>query len=230
MIYLYAVGEPQDPPGDLRGLDDAPLLTVTGGGVTAFASQHTDLELEANESALWKHEDVVEALMDSATVLPMRFGSTLPTIAAVRAMLVERSGELAAALERVRGAVELGIRVLGEPADESPRQASTLVAAASGAPPGPGASYLLQRLGRSREINTLVERVHEPLAALARASRRRELGTSRLVFSGAYLVDRDSVEAFRARVEELDEENPASIVCTGPWPPYGFSSLEDARS
>jgi hypothetical protein len=231
LIYLYAVGDVQDGPADVSGLDDEPLLTVNGEGVTAFASRLADLELEANESALWKHEEVVEALMEQGTVLPFRFGSTLPNIPAVRAMLVERGAELSAGLERVRGAVELGIRVLGEPAvDQAPRQTSTMAGVATSASPGPGATYLLQRLGRRQEVDRLVERVHEPLAALARESQRRQLRTSPLLLSGAYLVDRDSVEAFRKRVEELDEENTASILCTGPWPPYGFSSPADERS
>ena len=29
-----------------------------------------------------------------------------------------------------------------------------------------------------------------------------------------------------ARVEELDAMHDAAIVCTGPWPPYSFSSAE----
>jgi hypothetical protein len=227
MIYLYAVGDAEEPPAHLQGLDDAPLLAISSGGITAFASEHPNLELEAEASALWKHENVVEVLMEQATVLPMRFGSELPDVATVRAMLVERGEDLSAALERVRGAVELGVRILDErPADRSPQQAS-VVAPASSAPLGPGATYLLQRLERSQEVEALVERVHGPLAALARASRRRRLNGSRFLLTGAYLVDRDLVETFRSRVEKLDAESPASVVCTGPWPPYGFSSLDE---
>jgi Gas vesicle synthesis protein GvpL/GvpF len=227
MIYLYAVGDAREPPAHLTGLDDAPVHAISSGGVTAFASEHADLELAAKASALWKHENVVEKLMDEATVLPMRFGSKLPDVAAVRAMLVERGAELSTALERVRGAVELGLRVLGERAADGSPPRATVATSASTARPGPGTTYLLQRLERSQEVETLVERVHEPLAALARASRRRRLDGSRFLLTGAYLVERDLVETFRSRVEELDAENPVSIVCTGPWPPYGFSSLDE---
>jgi hypothetical protein len=91
-------------------------------------------------------------------------------------MLAERADELLAALERVRGAVELGVR--GEVC----------------APPAPAASgteYLLRRVAD--------ERIHEPLASLSRASVRR----SRPPHIGAYLVDRGAVDRFRARVHEL---------------------------
>jgi hypothetical protein len=38
----------------------------------------------------------------------------------------------------------------------------------------------------------------------------------------AYLVDRDAVDAFRARADEL------GATCTGPWPPYSFSATSEA--
>jgi hypothetical protein len=42
-------------------------------------------------------------------------------------------------------------------------------------------------------------------------------------------VDRDRVDAFRERVDELAEElEDATITCTGPWPPYSFSAAEEA--
>ena len=40
----------------------------------------------------------------------------------------------------------------------------------------------------------------------------------------AYLVEREAVEPFVARVRELQREHPAlSLLCTGPWPPYSFA-------
>jgi hypothetical protein len=40
----------------------------------------------------------------------------------------------------------------------------------------------------------------------------------------AYLVDRDAVGAFAARVAQLQAaQHGAQILCTGPWPPYSFS-------
>jgi hypothetical protein len=46
------------------------------------------------------------------------------------------------------------------------------------------------------------------------------------MLSAAYLVDRERVDSFRARVEELGEEiDGAAVVCTGPWPPYSFTSF-----
>ena len=119
----------------------------------------------------------------------MRFGSVTEDAGA---LLEERHAELTAALERVRGAVELGVR-----ATTAPQPASS------------GTEYLMRR--------ARTERAQAQLAELARAYVARPQ-------AGAYLVDRDAVEAFRARVSELDER----LACTGPWPPYSFSEGEDA--
>lgn len=79
------------------------------------------------------------------------------------------------------------------------------------------------RLNRRRRARDLAERIDQPLAALARESRHQLLRTPNLPLSGAYLVERERLAAFRARVAELDEEiDQAEVICTGPWPPYSF--------
>jgi hypothetical protein len=181
MPYVYAVTE--------AGADAPPstLYAVRHGALAALVAEHE--APEPTPEALRRHEAVVEGLMARGPVLPMRFGSTTDD---VEGWLAAHEGELPAALERVRGAVELGVRGTGS----GPRTP----------PPASGTEYLMRRAG--------TERLHAPLAAMARASVRR----GRPPHVGAYLVDRDRVDRFRARVRELD----AGLVCTGPWPPYSF--------
>jgi len=179
MPYVYAVIE------NGAGEPAPPLYAVRRGRVAAVVADRG--VPEATPDALIAHEEVVEALMDPGPVLPMRFGSTTADVAG---LLAEREDELAGALERVRGAVELGVREAGGCAP----------------PPATGTDYLM---GRTR-----LARMHEALAPHARAAVRAR----RSPHVGAYLVHRDAVDAFRARVAGLD----AALVCTGPWPPYSF--------
>jgi Gas vesicle synthesis protein GvpL/GvpF len=138
---------------------------------------------EATADAMWEHEGLIEELMEGRTLLPVRFGTLLRDEDAAAAAVAERRDELAAALERVRGAVELGVRVRGE-GDAAP--------------------------------------VHEALAALARDTVVRD-GPDLL--RAAYLVDRDTVDAFVALVRRLQETHASlALLCTGPWPPYSFAS------
>jgi hypothetical protein len=87
---------------------------------------------------------------------------------------------------------------------------------------------MLELLEAERRSTATSDRIHGDLAELARRSSRRGRGVASGSFNAAYLVDRDRVEEFRSRVEALaDEIEGAAIVCTGPWPPYSFTSDEE---
>jgi len=223
VLYLYAITDSPEPP-ERGGLRAARLRAIDEGGLVAIVSEHADLRLEATEDDLWTHEEVVEELMNRAAVLPMRLASTLPDEEAVRATLRERRHEFEAALEHVRGAVELGVRAVIdiEPSDRP------VAGTTSGG--GPGTAYMLSRLERQRRGADAAARIHEPLAELARRSTHRLGSQPQPLLNASYLVDRDRLEAFKARAEQVsDEVTEATIVCTGPWPPYSFSSPESER-
>jgi hypothetical protein len=167
--------------------------------------------------------------MRDHAVLPARFGTTFHDESKLRASLVPHERELAAGLERLKGCVELGVRVFWEPVP------AAVATATPGTPstqplPDSGRAYMLARLEdeqRRREerqrAERLVEQLHAPLAPLAADSTRRVLTTPQTLLVAAYLVQRDRADAFRARVQELGPAHPElRILCTGPWPPYHF--------
>jgi hypothetical protein len=225
VLYVYAITESPVPPAR-SGLRSTSLRVIGEAGPFAIVSEHEDLRLEASEDDLWTHESVVEKAMETGAVLPMRFGSSLADEKAVLAVLRERRSAFDRGLDRVRGAVELGVRaaIEAENGVEAGRQASI----AEPAPTvGPGTAYMMGRLGRKRDAEQLAAQIHEPLAPLARASTLRLSTEGGLRLNAAYLIDRVQVESFQERVERLEREvDGARVVCTGPWPPYSFASLE----
>lgn len=220
---MYAVTSAEHPPPSSLGIEDAPLRPITAGRVAAMASD-LDAPVRTTEDALWRHEAVVEELMRAGAALPMRFGSVLADDEAARGTLREREEQLTAGLGHVRGAVELGVRVLWDPGSEAgPAPSGEQRTEDAGA----GTAYLMRRLGHTRRSHDLANEVHEPLAGLARDSTRRLLVTPRLLLSGSYLVDDEAVGEFRTRIEELDDRlGDLAIICTGPWPPYSFVPSE----
>ena len=221
MLYVYAITDSPVPPL-VAGLQGAPVEVAGEDGLFAIWSEHEDSRLEADETALWEHERVVEALLDSGAVLPMRFGSWVRDREALRGVLEERRGELGLGLDRVRGAVEIGVRAMVRAAPAGLPHA----APESGRP---GTSYMLTRLNDEKRSAALAARIHEPLAALSRASTARRTSLAGPV-NTAYLVDRDEVEPFRAAVQNLDDSlGEGTVVCTGPWPPYSFTPSEARR-
>jgi hypothetical protein len=221
VLYLYGISDSPSRP-DITGLQGAPLAGDGRQGLFAIWSEHDGQPFDPDETALWDHERVVEALLGEGTVLPMRFGSWLPDRNAVLDLLEQRRSEFERGLDRVRGAVEIGVRALvhGEQAEPAPALAGA---------DRPGTAYMLARLGEEKRSAAIALHIHEPLVALSRASVTRTKSLSESV-NTAYLVARDDVAPFRATVEKLDDTlEEATIVCTGPWPPYSFTPSESTR-
>jgi hypothetical protein len=197
MIELLAITDDATPL-------EPPLVAVRSGGLSALCAPAEETTVTAD--TLWRREEVLEALMEDRDLLPVRFGTLVADEAAAARALADRRSELEAGLERVRGAVELSLRVHApEPADAPPPDAAS------------GSEYMRAKATRTQAA----ARLHEPLAALARASALRPAPE---LLRAAYLVDREAVEPFVARVRELQDEHPAlSLLCTGPWPPYSFA-------
>jgi hypothetical protein len=228
MLDVYAITDSPYPP-PRPGPGGAELRAIGEGGLFAVCGEQAGDEPEISEETLWAHEEVVERLMEEATVLPLRLGSTVDDEEALLALLRERREEFTAALERVRGAVEVGVRaLLAAPQPEV--AAATAPGGSAADPAGPGTSYILGRMDRERATAAAAARVHEPLARLARESADPASSPRGSTLTASYLVDLEALDAFRARVEELsDELDGGTIVCTGPWPPYSFCSGEPGR-
>jgi hypothetical protein len=211
-VYLYAITDNR--PAQLP--DEIDVLTVNGI-VGVYGSKAED-ELQATEANLWAHEAVVESLMDEGAVLPARFGTVLQSVDRLRDELVSRHEEFARALDLVRGRVELGVRAAW------PQRAVADMPAES------GRGYLARKLEQQRAAGDATSSVHEPLALLAVDSTVRVLQSPCLTLIGSYLVDRGDVERFREEAERLARAlGGVRLACTGPWPPYSFTSQEERR-
>ena len=207
MIEVYAITDHPGPP--LPRVAD--LHAVATGRLAAIWGPARDGDVTGE--ALWRHEAVVEALMADRDLLPVRYGTRLDDEAAVARTVAERCDDLAAALDRVRGAVELSLRVLaaGERTDPA-------------APHAGGAEYLRAKARSAGARAGVVRSVHEPLTVFARASVQRAPQGPFELLRAAYLIDRGVVAAFARHVARLQDRAPElRLLCTGPWPPYSFA-------
>ena len=212
MIYLYAVAATGGELPELAGIDDAAVERREIAGLMAAVSEHPR-QPEPSQAALLRHAHVVESLArDGAPVLPVRFGAAFADEASLERELLARASELAAALERVRGCAEIGLRVL-RPAEPQPTET-----------PADGRGYMRVRLHETNERERLAHVVHDALARHARDSTRGEAAGGRVLLSAAYLVPHEEIDPFRRTVTELERTHPElALVCTGPWPPYSFA-------
>jgi hypothetical protein len=215
VIYLYAIteGGAVVPPGN--GLQDAELRLARSAEVTGIYSEHEELEPRPRPDALWRHEHVIEEAMKSGPALPARFGTTFEDESALRAEL-ERHGEaLRAQLERLRGCVELAVRVGLTDAEASPVR--------------DGRAYVETRLTRRRTQQEIVRETLAPLGEFAVHARTEEARSQGEVVCASYLVPSDGVQRFAEQVRAIADRHPELwLSCTGPWPPYSFVELEVA--
>jgi hypothetical protein len=161
---------------------------------------------------LWRHDSLLEELMAERAVLPLRYGTVLDGEEELERILAERSAEFARLLERVRGRVELAVRVL---ADEEDRPDATA-----------GGGEYMRKLARRRARADRAATLLEPLEEVAEASVARDSAEEAWT-RRAYLVERGRLGEFRRRLDELTESSPElRVTCTGPWAPYSFVSEE----
>jgi hypothetical protein len=182
-----------------------PLRIVHTAGLGLVVAAAADGEV-VDADALWRREELIEELMHGRALLPVRYGTVVEDDTAAAEAVAGRAEDLAAALHRVRGAVELSVRAqLREVHSES----------------SPG-----ERLQAAAVGERAAAAIHARLAAAAR-EHARKAGPELL--RAAYLVDRAQIDSFVALVRDLQHEHPElSAICTGPWPPYSFSDREDA--
>jgi Gas vesicle synthesis protein GvpL/GvpF len=229
MIYLYAITQDLelDELGGLSGLGTAPLDAATVEGLTAVFNEVSSDVVRVDETTLWRHERVIEALMQRRPVLPVRFGTTFSDPGALSTALTDRRPALKASLEQVAGKVELGVRAIREGAhDDDP--------AASEATPATGRDYILNRVREHRrreagaaEARRTLEPLHHELERLSTDARTRWSVSPETLLAAAYLVDEDRVEDFRSAVDRAEKKTrDVRIFCTGPWPPYNFVDFQ----
>jgi gas vesicle protein GvpL/GvpF len=218
ILYLYAVAD-TEPSGPLGvGIEDEPLRLIPAGGLVAVAGSLPGRP-PAGAETLKKQDAVVRRLAGLfAALLPVRFGESAADEAAVAAKIAPREHELTAALELVRGCVQMTLRVFGEP-DPALEPAP----ATSG---GPGARYLEARRQEQATLRSLPEIAPLSLALrpLLRAERIERQAAGPLLGTAYHLVPRERTAAYLAAVEEArDRIGGRRIAATGPWPPYAFA-------
>jgi Gas vesicle synthesis protein GvpL/GvpF len=200
-------------------------------------------ELEWLERVARRHEEVLERALERATIVPLRLCTIFQDEDGVRRMLDEQRTTLTAALERLTGRQEWGVKLLVDrPALEAAARDRTedvdaveedLDERSAG-----GAYMLRRRLERrvreaaDRLAVSVADDVHARLQdwasdAVLNPPQNRELSghEGEMLLNGAYLVETAKVVRLGELVTELQDrygELGATLELTGPWPPYNF--------
>jgi hypothetical protein len=179
------------------------------------------------------HEAVVESFISAPALLPMKLFTIFTSDARAVEDVRRNRGQIQAALERVVGRLEWGVRVMLDP-----RQADrSSTGKARRRAPHSGAAYLAQKKAQRDATTELASRapeviaeLYDRLAAVASRSTRRAAGelparAGQLLLDAAFLVPRSRGGPFRAAVARQAKRlapQGYAVLLSGPWPPYSF--------
>ncbi len=234
MLYVYGIVDSLQFSAAVSGHEGAIVFPVVCGDLAAAASG-LSCALEPQVRNIWRHEQVLEVLMQEHAVLPLRFGTCVRDVDTLSHELQRQRPVLLESLARVRGKVEFALRVAGIPAaGQSPvtsrdSTASSLL---------PGTRYLQAKAKISHEqaiVEAAARRVRDTLQpyldAPAVAAVWELGGKASAPLIASYLVARDNIPQFIHAVDAARSDHPAlDITCSGPWAPYSFVSMRRAEA
>lgn len=205
---------------------DAPAhQRVACGSLAALVSPATlgaDAALDAAEAL--RHDAILRAWAAVADVAPARFGAVVADPARAAALVAAEAARHAAVLRRVRGAVEMGVRVTAEgpaPVPSPPPGLGYLRAQAHARDAARAAVAARAALVRAL-VATLGAHAREQIAFAPRAAAD---GPERLA-EVALLVDRAALPILREVAALATPQAVAGglgLRLSGPWAPYSFA-------
>jgi hypothetical protein len=198
--YFYAVVDrlPRGWNPRPHGLAGAPVEATAAHGFVVVRSRLGAVPV-ASPKTLAAHHDVVASLMEADAIVPFPFGTPWP---GSDAWIATHAALLRAALSKVRGCVEMNVKLL-----------RLDVAGTAAEEQDPRPSAYLDALG-------------ERLVARAGVDdwRYRVQGNGgNVAASVAFLVPRFEVPDFLTRIAPIaSRASGVAVVPTGPWPAYSF--------
>lgn len=252
LTYLYGFVRSTAPLPSLEGIEPGTqVFAIAAGAVACAVSLVPAAEYREGGRGCdkdWiapralRHHDVLMALHQATTVLPLRFGSLCEHEHDVRTLLAGRCDALLSALSALDDRDEWTLRIAADAAAiekrcqrESPVLA-VLHARESGLPAGQAYFVRKQRAGVtaalvSETMAAIEDATVERLSAFALPTIRGRR-TARAFSETALLVDRGHLAALKAALTAVERDYAwcglrAALV--GPWPPYSFAPALGTR-
>jgi hypothetical protein len=254
LVWTYCVTRADAPaPAELAGVAGGAVARIEAAGLAALTSRVPASEFAAEplrrnlndltwlERVARDHEAVLDRMLQTATIVPLRMCTLFEGDDGVRRMLEREHDALVHALDTLDGRQEWGVKLLVDPEKLADAARATVDESGDDEPPvqSEGGAYLLRRR-QERQVRDAAtalaaeigEQVHArfqdwAIDAVTLPPQNRDLSghEGEMLLNGAYLVEADRVDGLRALVGELEQRHgalAARIELTGPWPPYNF--------
>ena len=256
LIYVYCVADKEpEIKAAVGGLTDN-LHFISHSGIYAVVSmveedEFSEENLKKNladinwiEKKARVHEGVIEGIMKSSVVLPLKFATLFNTEENLKAILEEKSSEFKENLEYLRDKEEWGVKIycdIDKLKENITRVNGDILKMTKEIDSGSaGKSFFLKK--KKEEMLTIA--VNKKIQEYGQDSfnRLREQSINakinkllpeevtekkeKMILNSAFLVEKDKVNAFNSTVDILKKQYKEIGIlfdCTGPWPAYNFT-------
>jgi hypothetical protein len=237
--YLYAIADAVDHLDYLDiGINGASVYLIAQGPIAAVVSDIAEKRIRPERKNLAAHNLVVKRLMEQMTVLPVAFGTIAGSTKALHNILRDNNRTFAEQLDRVRGKVELGLRVnldvpnIFEYMVNRHQELADLRDEVIAKQHGPSQTDKIE-IGRlfdrllTQDREQHAEAVIEALGSRCVDIKQNPTREEREVMHLACLVDRHAQKSFEDGVFEAAKhfDNNFSFDYNGPWAPHHFVNV-----
>ena len=209
-LYVYAITRDTFAPFECEGH----LIDFVQAGVVAAAVERTRAAPKLSEAALRTQHAIVMCLAERVDeILPVRFGGSVDHLELER-LITSRRESIQAALDLVRGRVQMTIRIRDSALTASRPELTRPVVAST------GTAYLeARRAAVVQPVPPFAASASDAVRHLIRAE-HHDSDQRRGVASVYHLIERDSVSEYQRILSGIQ---PGALTVTGPWPPFAFA-------
>ncbi len=228
------------------------------GGITAYEQVHTipyqDISAVVSDSSfvdyttlpkdqvakfLLTHQRVIEKVMDSYTIIPMKLGTYALNIREVEEILSKGYTSFKEIFKKIDNVIEIDvvatwsdlnsiIKEIGERKEikEHKEKLMSVPEGVSVKDQVKIGSLIKNILDKERE--KIASEIKAILAKMSIDLRAHDLMDDRMIFNVAFVIEKDKKGEFEKRLDELDEQyyKKINFRCVGPLPTYSFYTAE----
>jgi hypothetical protein len=239
-LYLYGITpNNQTRRWKLQGINGAPLVyTISHDGLSVIVSNGAGELLGATQEDLLTHNRVLEQVMQSCSVLPLRLGTVARDAADVHAFLHTSQRPLRNALKQIERKVEFDVeaawnggeifKLIEEQDDEVRKFKENAIAAGKPLKPDEQiAAGILVANAIARQRAQFAAAVEEELKPLSERVSSLKSRANETVFNAAFLVHEEQAKAFEVAIYRLGDLHGQILKFryAGPLPCYSFVNL-----
>lgn len=215
-VLAYCITEPEPAVAvPQAGIQERPIRSLMESGLRCFVSDYSDQGPEARQeirAAALAFNRILQQFLRQTAVIPFRFPTVLRDDLELNAFLREHATEYKDGLARLRGTVQMEVRLVVSTAD------GDMV-------PESGTEYLRARQMRYHELEQIGGKVLEQAGAVRARSMKPVTNGMRLFF----LVDRSDADKFVARMQSIELPEDITARISGPWPATEFLKGNDGE-